>query len=146
MPNRRIEEVMSQIPLVHLPPTATVREAAEQMASKHVSSIAVSREGTDGLVGIFTERDLITRVVAVGKDPETTPLEGVMTKNPVTVTIDHTVMQAIGEMRENELRHLPVTKNGKVISMVSVRDFVGKEIAELDDERAYTKGYWEHMR
>ena len=56
------------------------------------------------------------------------------------------VMQAIVEMRENELRHLPVTKDGKLVSMVSVRDFVGKEIAELDYEREYAKGYWEHMR
>ncbi|MCB2101204.1 MAG: CBS domain-containing protein [Rhodobacterales bacterium] len=137
---------MSRIPVVHLSPAATVREAAENMAMKHISSIAVSQDENEALIGIFTERDLITRVVAEGKDPQSTKLADVMTKDPVTVTIDQTVLQAIGAMRENDLRHLPVIKDGKLVSMVSVRDFVGHEIAELDHERELAMDYWEHIR
>lgn len=147
MPNRRIEEVMSGLPLVHLPPTATVREAAQEMSSKHIAAIAVMAggEGAD-IEGIFTERDLIDRVVAPGLDPDAVRLADVMTRHPVSVGVDRTVRQALAEMRDNNLRHLPVSKDGKIVGMVSMRDFVGTEIAELDFEREYIKSLWEHMR
>ncbi len=146
MPNRRIEEVMSDMPLVHLPPSATVSDAAKLMSEKHISAIAVNDAENGELDGIFTERDLVDRVVAAGLDPKTTPLSEVMTKHPVSVTTDQTVLQAMGEMRDNNLRHLPVMKNGQAVGMVSMRDFVGTEIAEMDHEREIAKGIWEHMR
>lgn len=146
MPNRRIEEVFKGHPLIHLPPSATVREAAKVMADKHVAAVAVTNPAGGPLEGIFTERDLIERVVAKGLDADKVVLSEVMTPRPVTITFDHTVRQALAEMRDNGLRHLPVTQGDRVVGMVSMRDFVGDEVAELDHERDLIKNVWEHMR
>ncbi len=146
MPQRRIEEVFRGHPLVFLPKTASVRDAAKLMTEKHVAAIVVMDHPDTAADGIFTERDLVERVVAPGLSPEGTPLSKVMTADPVTVSVDHTVLQAMAEMRDNELRHLPITKHGRIIGLISVRDFIGDEVAELDHERAVAKGIWEHMR
>jgi CBS domain-containing protein len=145
MPERKISEVLRDPFLVQMPPTATVREAAKEMAQKHVASIVVT-EGDNQLDGIFTERDLIDRVVAPGRDLDATTLADVMTPKPVSVSPDATVLQAMGEMRDNNLRHLPVSQNGKVVGVVSIRDFVGDDIAELDHERQFARTIWEELR
>jgi CBS domain-containing protein len=145
MPERKISEVLRDPFLVQMPPTATVREAAKEMAQKHVASIVVT-EGDNQLDGIFTERDLIDRVVAPGRDLDATTLADVMTPKPVSVPPEATVLQAMGEMRDNNLRHLPVSQNGKVVGVVSIRDFVGDDIAELDHERQFARTIWEELR
>ncbi|NBC33309.1 MAG: CBS domain-containing protein [Alphaproteobacteria bacterium] len=145
MPERRISEVLRDPFLVQMPPNATVSEAAMEMSNKHVASIVVT-EGNDQLDGIFTERDMIDRVIAAGRDPKTTTLADVMTPHPVTVSPQATVLQAMAEMRDNNLRHLPVADGGKVVGVVSIRDFVGDDIAELDHERQFARTVWETLR
>jgi CBS domain-containing protein len=145
MPERKISEVLRDPFLVHMSPDATVRQAAKEMADKHVASVVVT-EGNDELDGIFTERDLIDRVVAVGRDLDGTKLADVMTPKPVSVSKDATILQAMAEMRDNNLRHLPVSEGGKVVGVVSIRDFVGDDIAEMDHERQFARTIWEELR
>jgi len=145
MPERTIAQVMRYPFVVHLPPDATVRQAAKEMSEKHVAAVIVT-EGDNKVDGIFTERDLIDRVAAPGRDMEATKLADVMTPRPVCISPQHTVHQAMVEMGENNLRHLPVIDGGRVVGVVSMRDFVGEEIAELDHEREFRQEIWEHAR
>lgn len=133
MLRRLIPDVVRDQVLLTLPPTATVREAARQMAARHVGAVLVSDAGSR-LIGIFTERDVVTRVVAPGRDPDVTPLAEVMTRDPDTIAPEATAIEALRRMHDGRYRHLPIVKNGVVVGIVSRRDFLGIEKARLDDE------------
>src|SRR5690242_4386567 len=98
--------VRHQNPLM-LPPNTSVMEAAQQMHARHVRAVLVI-EGDADLVGIFTERDAISRVLAAGRDPVATTLADVMTNNPETVTAQHSATEMLRLMKEARVRHLPV--------------------------------------
>lgn len=101
-------------------PDASVAETVQEMCDRGVGSICVI--GDDRLVGIFTERDLMKRVVAPGLDPMVTPLGDVMTPEPVCVTADTAVGTALHVMEERGLRHLPVVEQDRLVGLVSLRD------------------------
>lgn len=119
---------------ISLGPESTVRDAALLMEQHNIGAILV----TEGkvLVGIFTERDLVCRVVAKTLDPAATALSAVMTKDPDTVGPDTKALDALRKMEDGGYRHLPVTKGGRVLAVVSRRDFFGAEEARLEDESA----------
>ncbi len=112
--------------VIHLAPSASVREAAQLMFENHIGAMLVMDEGR--LAGIFTERDVLNRVVAVGRDPDGTPLSEVMTRDLVTLGPQAAATLALHVMSEVGLRHLPVVENDKVYGMISLRDFVGFEL------------------
>ncbi len=145
MPHRRIQDVLRNQRLLHLEPTVTVREAAREMSLRHVAAVLVT-EGEDRLDGIFTERDLLDRVVVPGLDPDATPLGKVMTANPATITPSQTVGEALQLMDAKGVRHLPVAVDGRVLGVVSMRDFVADEVAVLDKLHEMETQYAEHMR
>ncbi|MBI1208233.1 MAG: CBS domain-containing protein [Azospirillum sp.] len=145
MPHRRIEQILRNQRLLKLPPTATVREAARQMAARRVAAVVVT-EGDDRLDGIFTERDMVDRVVAAELDPATTTLAEVMTPEPATVTGGHTVREAMAVMDATDVRHCVVVEQGRAVGIVSMRDFVGDEIAELDLQHEMERHFAEDMR
>jgi CBS domain-containing protein len=126
--------------LVAAPPKTFVREAARLMKQTQVGALLVVEHGH--LVGIFTERDALTRVVAEGLNPETTPLAEVMTLNPITVHPDQSFMTALHLMYENGFRHVPVAENGRPLGMVSARDALEMEAAEFKA----TLSQREHLR
>lgn len=101
-------------------PQTTIGEAIAAMNSKRIGSILVM----DGerLVGIFTERDVLTRVVPQQLDPRRTPVGEVMTRNPMTITPSRTVQEAMMIMTDSRKRHLPVVQGGKVVGLVSIGD------------------------
>jgi CBS domain-containing protein len=80
------------------------------------------------LAGIFTERDVLNRVVAVGRDPDSTPLSEVMTRDLVTLGPQTAATLALHVMGEVGFRHLPVAENDKVYGIISLRDSVGFEL------------------
>lgn len=99
--------------------TLSVAEAASRMKAQGVGSILIlGPAGT--LTGIFTERDLLNRVVGEGKDPAATTLGEVMTPNPQTLAPMDDVVQAYRRLLEREFRHLPVVRDGKPIGMISL--------------------------
>lgn len=116
--------------LVAAPPKTSVREAARLMEQTRVGALLVVEHSH--LVGIFTERDALVRVLAEGLNPETTPLTKVMTLNPVTVHPDQPFMTALHLMYEHGFRHVPVAENGRPLGMVSARDALEMEAAEFE--------------
>ena len=106
--------------LATLEPSATVLEAARMMAYLRIGALLVVED--EKLVGIFSERDALMRVLAKELDPATTTLAQVMTPNPITIAPDATVQQALDIMAEKGFRHLPVLAGEKLVAIVSIRD------------------------
>jgi CBS domain-containing protein len=104
-------------------PGATVREAAERMAAERVSSLLV--ETRDGW-GIVTDRDLRTRVLAVGRGPET-PVADVMTHPATTVDAETTVAEVLSQMLESEFHHVPVVDDGTLVGVITDTDLMRLE-------------------
>lgn len=118
---------------------ASVREAAQGMAARGVNSVLIT-EG-ERLTGIFTGTDLIRKVVAAGLDPDGTPLAEVMTPDPETITPNANAIEALHRMQDGRFRHLPVVEDGKIVAILSRRDFLGYEEDELEREDKL----WEEM-
>jgi CBS domain-containing protein len=110
-------------------PQTTVRAAAEMMATRKAGAVLVLEDGT--LTGIFTERDIVFRVIAKGLAPDTTALADVMTRAPRTITADKPFGAALTVMHENGFRHLPVIEDGKPIGIVSARSAVDPDLEEF---------------
>jgi len=127
-----LRHVIQNQKLVHAAPTATVFEVAALMSKARVGCIPVL-EG-DRLVGVFSERDLMTRVVVEGVDPRSTPVSSVMTREVITASLDDRVERCLDKMRSCGCRHLPVVAEGRVIAMVSMRDLMRDEIEEQVEE------------
>jgi CBS domain-containing protein len=124
-----IKSVMDPRKLILVAGTMTVREAAEVMKTRRYGAVLIT-EG-DELLGIFTERDAVFRVIATGRDPDETRLSEVMTKEPKTITPDKTFGHAMLLMHENGFRHVPVVENGKLVGMVSSRNALDPELEEF---------------
>jgi len=114
------------------PPETTVSKAAKLMANKNVGAVMVVEK--ERLVGIFTERDAVFRVIARGLDAQTTRLTDVMTTAPQTVDPDKTFGYALLLMYENGFRHVPVIENGKPVGIVSGRNALDPEMEEFVSE------------
>jgi len=134
MPRRLIPDVVHDQTLLVLPATATVREAALRMRERHIGAVLV---GGDRLEGIFTERDMVNRVVADARDPDHTRLEEVMTKDPHTITPEASAIAALRMMQDGGYRHLPIVAGGRLVGIVSRRDLTGAEKARLEEETGY---------
>jgi CBS domain-containing protein len=120
----------------------TVLEAAREMVASNIGAVPVLREGE--LVGIFSERDIMKRVVAEGRDPARTRVSEVMTANPLTVDIRDSVEHCMMLMKQNAFRHLPICDGKMLKGMVSLRDILLRDLTEKDEEvrmmRAYIHG------
>ena len=120
--------IQGQRLLVSAAPETTVREAACIMTRAGCGSILVTDAG-GALVGILTERDLMTRVIAKALDPAHTTVAAVMTRNPQCVAPEMTVAAAVLIMIERGFRHLPIcSSSGKIMGVFSVRDALPREI------------------
>lgn len=117
----------------------TVLEVARTMADRQVGAILVLDEGR--LEGLFSERDLMRRVVAAGRDPGTTPVREVMTTGLVTTSEDATFEDARELMQEHKVRHLPVLRDGRPIGLVSMRDLMDVELADKTEELRHMRSY-----
>lgn len=129
MTQRTIGQLIGRQDVVDLPPTATVREASEIMSANHVGAVLVM-DG-DRLEGIFTERDALNRVLAERRDPDTTPLSAVLSRNLVTLGPETSAVDALRLMSEVGIRHLPIMDSGRVYGVISLRDFVGAELQQV---------------
>jgi CBS domain-containing protein len=131
--------VRNQDPLT-LPPDATVREACRCMRERRVGAVLVTND--DGsLLGIFTGRDAVHRVLAEGKSAARTVLSEVMTRDPRTIPPGKTAIEALRLMEDGRHRHLPIIEDGKLVGIVSRFDFSGLELDRLDEET----GLWERI-
>lgn len=100
---------------------ATVDAAVAEMNHQRVGSVLV-RDMSDTVVGIFTERDVLVRVVSAGVDPKTTPVRNVMTSGFKSVTADTTVEDAMQLITDARVRHLPVFDGKELLGLISIGD------------------------
>lgn len=116
-----------------IPQEASVLDAVHEMNRLHIGSIVV----LDGekLAGIFTERDVLQRVVAEGKSPSETLVSEVMTKEVETITPKSTVEEAMRAMTVRRHRHLPVMNDGKMVGLISIGD-VTRWISRANEDEA----------
>jgi len=117
---------------ITLTPDDTARRAAELMAEKRIGAVLIM--AGDRVAGIFTERDLATRVVAPGRDPDATKLAQVMTRDPDTIAPDDTVRGALNLMAGKRYRHLPVVDHGRLVAIISIRDLRRSVIEQLETD------------
>ena len=131
--SERVRNVMRKgRKLLKASPLTLVGKAARQMAERNVGAILVV-EG-DRLVGIFTERDVVCRVVARGLDPHVTRIAEVMTRDPQTVHPDKPFGYALVVMHEGGFRHLPVVDDRKLVGIVSARSALDPALEEFTAE------------
>jgi CBS domain-containing protein len=137
---RQMSEIIrDQKPLV-MSPRASVKHACECMRERRVGAVLVT-DRDDRLMGIFTGRDAVCRVLAEGKDPAETTLAEVMTTDPSTMPPTSSAIDALRLMQDGGFRHVPVIAGRKVVGIVSHGDFRGLETARLDEET----GLWERL-
>ncbi len=130
--SQRIRSVMERKKVLTTSPQTSVSQAAQMMARKKVSAIMVVQDKR--LVGIFTERDAVFRVIARGLDPAATPLSEVMTGDPKTVGPNESFGYALLVMHENGFRHVPVIENDEPIGIVSSRNALDPDMEEFVSE------------
>ena len=128
-----IRSVMKRTKLVTASPDTTVASAARRMALAKVSAVMVV-DGEGRLVGIFTERDAVHRVIAERREPKATRLAEVMTAAPKTVAPGETFGYALLQMHEHGFRHMPVVEDGRPVGMVSARNALDPELEEFEAE------------
>ena len=114
-------------------PSVTVAEAVREMNSHKVGSVLVTDGGR--LVGIFTERDVLMRVVPEDIDPKTRAVAEVMTRNPLTITPEATVQEVMDIFTNRRFRHLPVIEGGSVVGLISIGD-VSRWVADTHRHEA----------
>jgi CBS domain-containing protein len=124
---RQIAELIAGRPLIHAESSETVRDVARKMSDKNVGAVAVLDRGK--LVGIFSERDLMKRVVAAGLNPERTLVANVMTRDIMVANPIDDITTALQKMHAVGCRHLPVVDSGNLVGMISLRDLL-----EIDDD------------
>jgi CBS domain-containing protein len=126
MTERTVKQIIEGQSLATASAHTTVVDAARLMQERNIGALMVVEE--DALVGIFTERDGLFRVLAAGLDPATTPLYEVMTRKPQTIDARSGFTLALQMMHDGRFRHLPVVEGGRLIGVVSVRDALGPEL------------------
>ena len=117
----------------------TVAQVARQMAELHVGAILVLNG--ESLRGIFSERDLMKRVVLEHLDPETTPVRTVMSTSVVAVDELASLEEAMELMQNHNCRHLPVTRGSRVVGFLSMRDLMNFELARKTEELHHMRAY-----
>jgi len=117
----------------------SVAEVARRMSELEVGAILVLEN--EELRGIFSERDLMTRVVVEGRDPALTPVMEVMSRELVTIEETATPEEALARMHACGCRHLPVMRGSEVVAFLSMRDLMEHRLAETTDELGYMRAY-----
>ncbi len=121
----------------------TVLETVRAMVDRNIGAVPVLHNGK--LVGIFSERDLMRRVVAEARDPRCTCLAEVMTDDPLTISTHEDLETCMTLMRRHGFRHLPVCHDGSLVGMVSLRDILLHDLNEKDDEVRMMRAYIHSM-
>ena len=125
--------------IVTAPAQTSVAAAAALMLTHGVGAILVVEN--EALVGIFTEHDVVSRVIAAGRDPREVDLTAVMTREPLTVTSEATLGHALVLMHERGVRHLPVVRDGRPVGMVCARDALDPELEDFTSEERRRRSF-----
>ena len=135
----RIHDLVGEQDTYRADVNQTVLEVAQAMVDRNIGAVPVLREGD--LVGIFSERDLMKRVVVQGLDPQATRVEEVMTIDPLTVSPEESVETCMGLMRRHGFRHLLICDEKILKGIVSLRDIMLHDLDEKDHEVRMMRAY-----
>ena len=136
---KKIRDIMRYGFLFTVQRAATVSDAVRAMAAHNVGIVSVL-EG-DKLVGVFSERDVVRRVVDRGLDPARTPVGDVMTTELVVADADEDYQSAMHKMDQANIRHLLVVSEGRILSMISIRDLMRVHMDAQGEEIRYLREY-----
>jgi CBS domain-containing protein len=136
---KKLREIMRPEFRFTIQPTASVSDAVRLMAAHNVGIVAVVDD--ERLIGVFSERDLLQRVVAQGRPPESTRLAEVMTTTLITAEADEDYQSAMLRMDQANIRHLPVIERGRLLSMLSIRDLMRVEMIAQGQELQHLHSY-----
>ncbi|MGH2567483.1 MAG: CBS domain-containing protein [Bacteroidota bacterium] len=134
-----ISEIITDRSLFSISREMTVSEAALFMAEKNVGAVPVV-EGSR-LVGIFSERDVITRIIAKGLDPTSTNIGDVMTTKIVVANADESYESCLKKMQQAHCRHMPIVAGEQLIGFVSLRDLLMLDLNEKERNLEYLQSY-----
>lgn len=126
---RTIRAIIENQEVVSAPGSMTVRDVARLMKERRVGAVMIVEDGK--LAGVFTERDVLFRVIAEDGDVRTTRLADVMTRNPQTIHPDKPFPDALHLMYEGGFRHVPVVEDGRPVGVISARDALGPELEDF---------------
>lgn len=129
---KTVRDLMIDQEVTVIAKTATVLDAAQKMAQKRIGAVPVL-DG-DRIVGIFSERDIMTRVVAKNLNPGATTVEQVMTKDLVLGAPEESVEHVEQKMKQFNIRHLPIVHGNKLVGIISLRDLLSAELDEKVEE------------
>ena len=122
-----IREVMTADPHT-VPVDATLEDAAREMKSDDIGAVLVEDKGS--VTGILTDRDIVVRAIGEGRDPSSTKVGDIATRDVKTLTPDSTVEDAIKIVREQHVRRIPVIQDGRAAGIVSIGDLAVERDAE----------------
>lgn len=134
-----LDQVLRSRQLLAAQPGDAVFDVLRRMTAARVGAVCVLER--EQLVGVFSERDLMTRVVVAGRDPQTTPVGEVMTREIVTADLHADRDSCLAKMQRAGCRHLPVLADGRVLAMISMRDLLWDEIEEQVEEIRQLRAY-----
>ncbi|NLC67732.1 MAG: CBS domain-containing protein [Clostridiaceae bacterium] len=132
----KVKDIMTKN-VAYVLPGATIAEAAQIMQKHNIGSIpVVDTNDNDNIVGIITDRDIVVRNIAHGKDPRTTPVSDVMTTNVITVDQYADIEEVAAKMASNQIRRIPVVDNNKLVGILAIGDIAtdrrfDMEVSEL---------------
>ena len=136
---RRLEALLKGKKVLAVEDGLSVYEAAAYMTKMKIGAVPVLRRGD--IVGMFTERDLMTRVVVPGLDSRTTPISEVMTRDVVTANPSDRFLECRARMRSRHCRHMPVVENGRLLGTVSLRDLQAESLRKRNAEIRHLTDY-----
>jgi len=136
---KKLREIMREGFLFAVRRNATVAEACRTMSERNVGIVVVLDD--DRLRGVFSERDVVRRVVDKGLDPDRTTVEQVMTTDIVVAEEDEDYQAAMRTMDQANIRHLPVVRGSQVVSMLSIRDLMRVDMQRMHEELRFLHEY-----
>ena len=119
--HRLLKDVMTPNPIT-CRSTATLCDAAAQMAQQDIGDVVVVDDSSGSVCGVVTDRDIVVRALAQGLDPATTTLGDICTRDLITLTGDDTAADAVSLMRTHTVRRIPVMSDGHAVGVVSLGD------------------------
>ena len=129
----------SSRPAITVPETATVFEAVRTMVKERIGAVVVLKGKR--MTGIFSERDVLDKIVLARRDPKKTTVKAVMTTDVLSIPAPGDEAQAAGTMAEHHIRHLPIVDGKKVVGIVSLRHVMEERIADLEHEVNVLEAY-----
>lgn len=136
---RSIKAILGERETVTVEQTASVSAAARLMADRQIGALPVTDAGR--VAGIFSERDVLTRVVAAGRNPETTTVGDVMSSGLIVADVDEDYETCLGRMQQAHVRHLIVLDKGALAGIASLRDVLAADLTEKDEAITLLNAY-----